>query len=73
MDHIVICKHCGKLEYYGQMRWLKGQCSCRQCYKARCEDVHGMIYEWKDLDGARPTKEAYERQEALYHANMQDM
>ena len=29
MDEIIICRHCGKPEYYGKMRWLNGVCSCR--------------------------------------------
>lgn len=55
MEEIVTCKHCGHLEYYGEMRWLNGRCECRNCYKAHYEEVHGELYKWSDLDGPRPT------------------
>lgn len=60
---IVICKHCGKPEYWGEMRWLNGRCSCRNCYTAQWEDVNHKLYTWDDLDGERPTMEEYEEQE----------
>ena len=63
MEKIVICRHCGKPEYYGEMRWLNGNCYCRDCYKHLYKDVHKEIYRWNDLDGKRPTKEEYEKQE----------
>ena len=62
MKEIVICKHCGKPEYYGEMRWLNGVCGCRSCYKARYQDVYGKVYTWNDLDGRRPTIEEYNLQ-----------
>ena len=55
MDKIVICKHCGKPEYYGEMRWLSGRCSCRNCYKSQWQDENHKLYKWNDLDGKRPT------------------
>lgn len=61
---IVICKYCGKLEYWGDMRWLSGRCVCRECYRADYETQTGKVYVWDDLDGKRPTKEEYEEQEA---------
>ena len=63
MNRIVICKHCGKPEYYGDMRWLNGVCSCRSCYKSQWEDMNHELYKWKDLDGKRPTMEEYRKQE----------
>lgn len=63
MRRIIICKHCGKPEYYGEMRWLNGRCSCRDCYKSQWQDENHKFYSWDDLDGKRPTMEEYERQE----------
>ena len=63
MDKIIICKHCGKPEYYGEMRWLNGRCSCRNCYKNQWQDENHKLYSWNDLDGKRPTMEEYKRQE----------
>lgn len=59
MNEIVLCKHCGKPEYYGKMRWLSGFCGCRDCYKARWQDENHRAYEWDDLDGKRPTMQEY--------------
>lgn len=56
---IVICKHCEKPEYLGEMRWLNGRCSCRSCYKAQWEDENHVLYIWDDLNGERPTMEEY--------------
>lgn len=55
MDRIVICKHCNRLEYYGDMRWLSGTSMCRRCYKSRWEQENGGLYVWNDLDGHIPT------------------
>lgn len=63
MRRIIICKHCGKPEYYGEMRWLSGRYSCRNCYKSQWQDENHKLYSWNDLDGKRPTMEEYERQE----------
>lgn len=63
VDKIIICKHCGKPEYYGEMRWLNGRCSCRNCYKSQWQDENHKLYSWDDLDGKRPTMEEYEKQE----------
>lgn len=52
---VVICKNCGKPEYYGKFRWISGRQLCRDCYKAYWEDTHDMPYIWSDLDGERPT------------------
>ena len=62
MDEIIICRHCGKPEDYGKMRWLNGVCSCRSCYKSQWEDTNHEVYIWRDLDGKRPTMEEYESQ-----------
>ena len=64
MNRIVICKHCGKPEYYGEMRWLSGRCNCRSCYKAQWQDENHELYKWNDLDGKRPTMSEYEKQES---------
>lgn len=64
MNRIVICKRCGKPEYYGKMRWLNGACGCRYCYKAQWEYENNKRYEWNDLDGKRPTMEEYRKQES---------
>ena len=61
---IVICKHCGKPEYWGAMRWLSGRCACRNCYRSFWEDQNHKRYTWDDLDGPRPTFEEYKEQEA---------
>jgi len=54
MLEVVICRHCGKPEYYGEMRWLNGTYSCRSCYKSQWEDTNHKRYIWDDLDGDRP-------------------
>ncbi len=64
MKRIVICKYCGRPEFWGDMRWLSGRCTCRDCYKAECEAQSGKPYAWDDLDGPRPTREEYDAQEA---------
>lgn len=63
MKIIVICRHCGKPEYYGEMRWRSGICSCRDCYKAQFEREEHMLYKWNDLNGPKPTMEDFDRQE----------
>ena len=63
MNRIVICKYCGRPEYYGEMRWLSGKCSCRACYRADYEDRTGNLYTWDDLNGIVPTIEEYKAQE----------
>lgn len=62
-DRIVICKRCGKPEYWGEMRWLSGCCVCRNCYMAQYQNEYKEPYKWDDLDGKRPTMEEYNRQE----------
>ena len=69
MTRIVICKHCGRPEYYGDMRWLSGKCCCRSCYRAEWEDANKKLYVWDDLSGPRPTKEEYEKQEERNETN----
>lgn len=65
MKRIVICKHCNNPEYYGEMRWLNGQCGCRNCYKSWWEDCNHVLYKWDDLKGQRPSIEDYNKQESL--------
>lgn len=57
MDKIVICKQCGKPEYWGEMRWLSGRCTCRNCYKANWQDENHCLYTWDDLDGKTSNNE----------------
>jgi late competence protein required for DNA uptake (superfamily II DNA/RNA helicase) len=61
MKKIVICKYCGKPEYYGEMRWLSGRCFCRSCYKSQWQDENHKLYTWNDLDGKRPTMLDYKK------------
>jgi len=63
MSIIVKCKYCGRYEYYGEMRWLSGHCTCRDCYKADYETNNNKLYTWNDLDGKRPTKEEFDKQQ----------
>lgn len=63
MQEIVICKHCGRPEYYGEMRWLNGKSYCRECYRANYEDRTRKLYKWDDLGGIVPTMKEYEKQE----------
>lgn len=63
MDDIIICKHCGKPEYWGEMRWLSGTCACRNCYKQQWQDTNHQLYTWTDLDGKRPTLAEYNLQQ----------
>jgi len=59
MKRIVLCRLCGRPEYYGDMRWLSGRCMCRACYRADYYDRTGKPYSWDDLDGHAPTMEEY--------------
>lgn len=68
MMEIVVCKYCGRYEYYGEMRWLSGKCCCRACYKADYEDRNNKPYSWNDLDGHVPTAKEYEEQESRRNA-----
>lgn len=63
MKRIVICKYCGRPEYYGEMRWLSGKCCCRACCRSDYEDRTGKLYTWDDLTGQVPAMEEYEQQE----------
>ena len=64
MNRIVICKHCGKPEYYGEMRWLSGFCGCRNCYKAKWQYENHYLYILYDLNRhPYPSMEDYEKQE----------
>lgn len=65
---IVICKQCGNPEYWNEMRWLSGRCTCRDCYKTDYETSTGKAYKWDDLNGKRPTMAEYEEQEAKKNA-----
>lgn len=62
VQSIVICKKCGRPEYWGEMRWLSGECLCRDCYKKKWEHEEGEPYRWDDLEGPRPTMEEYRDQ-----------
>ena len=48
---LIVCKHCGRPEWWGRMIWLSGRCMCRKCYKEDYERTHGKPYTWDDLDG----------------------
>ena len=61
MNKIIICRYCKKPEYYDKMRWLSGMHLCRDCYRAEYESERG-VYIWNDLDGERPTMDAFEAQ-----------
>lgn len=61
---IILCKECGHPEYWGEMRWLSGNCLCRDCYRKQYEKETGTLYAWDDLDGKRPSVEEYNQQEA---------
>lgn len=65
MNRIVLCKCCGKPEYYGEMRWISGSVICRDCYKSDYEQSTGKLYKWDDLDGKRPTMKEYNQQEGI--------
>lgn len=60
---VVICKRCGRPEYWGEMRWLSGACVCRDCYKDEYVRTYSKPYIWNDLDGKRPSMEEYQIQE----------
>jgi len=49
MAEIVICRHCGNPEYYGEMRNLNGKQECRVCYKHHWEETNHKQYIWDDL------------------------
>lgn len=62
MNEIIICRHCGKPEYYGEMRWLNGKQECRNCYRHHYEEINHEEYAWDDLDGQVPTMAEYIKQ-----------
>ena len=33
LEKKVICKSCGKTEWWGEMFWLNGKCMCPTCYR----------------------------------------
>lgn len=72
-EEIVICKLCGRPEFWSDMRWLNGKCMCRECYKSEYEDLYGRHYKWDDLNGNRPTIEAYVRQEKMKRGSKRSM
>lgn len=65
MNEIVLCKTCLKPEFYGEMRWLNGHCTCRNCYKTHYEKEYNKKYTSNDLEGVRPTLEDYYKQEII--------
>ena len=67
MKKIVLCKYCGKPEYYGEMRWLSAKMLCRNCYRSHWQDENHKLYVWDDLDKVPyPTMEDYENQESSH-------
>lgn len=54
MDEVRACKYCGRMDYWGQFRWLSGRCICRRCHREEYERKTGKLYEWDDLDGQFP-------------------
>ncbi len=72
MKKIVLCRYCGRPEFYGEMRWLDGKQSCRACYRADYETKTGKLYRWDDLDGPVPTMDDYEGQEGGSFQNGND-
>lgn len=61
MHRVIICKYCGKPEYYGEFRWISGHMMCRNCYKADFEERNKRPYVWHDLDGKRPSMNEVEK------------
>ena len=55
MNKVIICKYCGRPEYYGEMRWFNSRCMCRSCYKFEYEKEAREPYKWDDLEGERPS------------------
>lgn len=62
MKRIVLCRYCGRPEYYGDTRWLSARCVCRACYREDYEKETGKLYTWDDLDGHVPTMDEYHGQ-----------
>ena len=46
MDNVVICKNCGKKEYWGDMHWRSGKTYCRAC-------IYGI---WQKETSWKPTE-----------------
>lgn len=36
-------KQCNRPEYWGEMRWLSGKCTCRNCYRANWQDENKAL------------------------------
>lgn len=70
MMRIKRCRYCGRLDYYGEMRWLSGRCVCRDCYREDYERQTGKPYTWDDLDGPRPTEEELRAQKERSTENL---
>jgi len=56
-DEVVVCKYCGRKEFWGRMMWLSGKNLCRRCYKADYTKETGKPYVWDDLDGPEPPQD----------------
>ena len=74
MDKIVICKQCGRPEYWGEMRWLSGKCTCRNCYRqlknitSKKERIKTMAL----IDMVNSYQELLEKKESLAEATKEN-
>lgn len=60
---IVICKRCGKSEYWEFMHFYGSVAECRDCYMEKQKLSNQVLYGWRDFEGERPTNDEYEAQE----------
>lgn len=64
MDELVICKHCNKPEYNGEIIWLNGSRYCRKCYSNKYTSLYGKTCNI-NTDRDIPTQDAYDHQEYM--------
>lgn len=58
-DVVVICRECGKPEYWGEVRWINNISLCRSCYKAQYKSIYNKEYTMSNLDGRKPSLQDY--------------
>lgn len=68
MEEIVICKHCGDPEYYGDMISLSGKTMCRKCYRKLFQELYNSTP--FEIPNNTPTVAQYKHQ--LYMLDRED-
>lgn len=62
-DITVICRECGRPEYWGETRWLNNRCLCRTCFQNQYRIMYHKEYTMDNLDGKKPSNQEYLKQQ----------